>query len=382
MLRSTLAALLVALLVPLTGNGQDIIISEIMYSPAGTDADREYIEVYNAGSSTVNLNGWYIVDEDPSLADPRDDDINSDVLVPSGEFALLCKNDDTSVNGGLDCDYDYLNDISHENSSDYVVLENASRAEVDRVRYNEDSGWPNANDASLEFTGGVTADNNDNANWKAATVRTGDYADNSGTNKGSPNANAPDGQLPVELAAFDVTSNVSRVQLTWRTTSETNNAGFAIQHQPPSASRWQNVGFVSGEGTTTQPQSYRFTTDRLSAGTHTFRLKQVDRDGTEHVSEPERISVQGEAGLKLVSTHPVAKGQSAVLAVQVDTRQLVTVALYDALGQRVRTVATTRVGPVQPTRATVPTTGLASGIYFLRANGSSFQRTKKLTVVR
>jgi hypothetical protein len=43
---------------------------------------------------------------------------------------------------------------------------------------------------------------------------------------------------------------------------------------------------------------------------------------------------------------------------------------------------TTRAAPAQPVRTTVSTGDLASGVYFLRAQGLSFERTKKLTVVR
>lgn len=38
-------------------------------------------------------------------------------------------------------------------------------------------------------------------------------------------------KLPVELAAFEATSDGENVLLTWQTTSETNNAGFQVQHK-------------------------------------------------------------------------------------------------------------------------------------------------------
>jgi len=191
-----------------------------------------------------------------------------------------------------------------------------------------------------------------------------------------------DGPIPVELASFDVSTDGQRGVLTWQTASETNNAGFAVQHQAPVANDWRKVGYREGEGTTTQPQSYRFTTDRLESGTHTFRLKQVDTDGTAHYSAPKTIAVRSGAGLTLLSSHPVVQGQSAVLSIEVPTRQPVTVTLYDVLGQQVRTVKSAEMAPGQPTRATVSTADLSSGIYFLRAQGPSFQQTQKLTVVQ
>ena len=53
-----------------------------------------------------------------------------------------------------------------------------------------------------------------------------------------------DDALPVELADFSVATNGSTAQLEWTTASETNNAGFEIQHRPPQASQYRESGFV------------------------------------------------------------------------------------------------------------------------------------------
>jgi Lamin Tail Domain len=41
-----------------------VIISEFMYEAAGSDNDREWVEIYNTGDTTVDLEGWRIHDED------------------------------------------------------------------------------------------------------------------------------------------------------------------------------------------------------------------------------------------------------------------------------------------------------------------------------
>jgi hypothetical protein len=47
---------------PGTGNGSiligDIVINELMYDPISGNDDDQYIELYNKGANTVNLNGW------------------------------------------------------------------------------------------------------------------------------------------------------------------------------------------------------------------------------------------------------------------------------------------------------------------------------------
>jgi beta-lactamase superfamily II metal-dependent hydrolase len=42
--------------------GGDIVISEVFYDTPGTDADEEWIELYNKGTSTVDIGGWTITD--------------------------------------------------------------------------------------------------------------------------------------------------------------------------------------------------------------------------------------------------------------------------------------------------------------------------------
>ncbi|MEX0933949.1 MAG: lamin tail domain-containing protein [Candidatus Paceibacterota bacterium] len=39
-----------------------LIITEVMYDPQGSDKGREWVEIYNSGSSAVNLDGWKIND--------------------------------------------------------------------------------------------------------------------------------------------------------------------------------------------------------------------------------------------------------------------------------------------------------------------------------
>lgn len=187
--------------------------------------------------------------------------------------------------------------------------------------------------------------------------------------------------LPVELAAFDVTTNGRRAVLAWTTASETNNVGFAIQRRDI-GENWGRLGFVPGAGTTTDRQTYRFRTDGLAGGAHTFRLKQIDADGTVHYSEPKTVTVRRETGLRVRSANPVTKGEPVKISVRVNGPQRVTVALYDALGRRVRSVTSSRITPKRPVQAMVSTAGLTSGMYFLRVQGHHFETTRQLTVIR
>ena len=84
--------------------------------------------------------------------------------------------------------------------------------------------------------------------------------------------------LPVELVEFKGQKRNGSVELTWKTESEVNNLGFAIQRSQ-NGKEWDDVNFVDGFGTTARRQSYSYVDQSISSGMHYYRLKQIDFDG-------------------------------------------------------------------------------------------------------
>ncbi|PQJ33937.1 hypothetical protein BSZ35_04335 [Salinibacter sp. 10B] len=189
----------------------------------------------------------------------------------------------------------------------------------------------------------------------------------------------PSGRLPVELASYTVVTDDRQALLSWTTTSETNNAGFTVQHKVNGT--FENVGFVDGAGTVSQPQDYRFATDALGPGRHTFRLQQMDVDGSVSPG-PTRTVVVSPTRSDLTNTggNPVTGGTPATFTIATEQAQTVTATLVNALGQTVRTMHERRVSATAD--LTVETSTLSSGIYFLRAEGETFTDTEKFTIVR
>jgi hypothetical protein len=188
-------------------------------------------------------------------------------------------------------------------------------------------------------------------------------------------------QLPVELTNLDAREDGKTVQLSWRTASETNNAGFEIERKNGGTNTWTQVGFVDGHGTTSESQTYAFTDTDLpyAADTLSYRLRQVDVDGTASVSEPILVERTVDE-VELLGTYPNPARSQATVRFAVPERQNVTVQLYDMMGRRVRTVAT---GPQEGrTELPIGLSDLSSGIYFLQLTAEGTTRTRKLTVVR
>jgi hypothetical protein len=188
--------------------------------------------------------------------------------------------------------------------------------------------------------------------------------------------------LPVELARFEVMARKQRALLRWTTASETNNAGFAVEHRRGDGS-FRDLGFVESKttGTATEPTSYRYRTPSLRVGTHTFRLRQKDLDGSTTRSRTVtlKVTLSGTHRISAVAPNPVRRSGTATVTVA--TAQQVRAAVYNALGQRVAVLHDGRLPADDPAVLQVGE-ALPAGVYLLRVEGESFSATRKFVRIR
>ncbi|WP_176521636.1 T9SS type A sorting domain-containing protein [Longimonas halophila] len=204
--------------------------------------------------------------------------------------------------------------------------------------------------------------------------------------------------LPVELAGFEAKrSGHEAVTLRWETLSETNNAGFEVQRSAASSAEtppvetpqwdvstgesWHTIARLDGAGTTDTPQSYRFEDADLpyAADSLSYRLRQIDADGTESFSEPVTVTRQVTQA-ELLPTYPNPVRGQTTIRYAVPEQQDVRIELYDMLGRRVQTVVNSQAEG-RP-EAQLDVRGLASGTYFLRMQTEGQTETQRVTVVR
>ena len=76
--------LVIFLLFPANILANDIIFTEIMYNPSGTESGHEWIEIYNSRDSIVDLEGWTLWEQgtDKSI-------IGDNYKIGPGEFAVI-----------------------------------------------------------------------------------------------------------------------------------------------------------------------------------------------------------------------------------------------------------------------------------------------------
>lgn len=192
--------------------------------------------------------------------------------------------------------------------------------------------------------------------------------------------------LPVEMAGFDARAQGEKVRLTWKTASETGNAGFEVHRRPAPKQNgsWKQVGFVESKaagGTASEPISYQFVDKDppREADSLRYRLVQVDIDGSVDVMAPVTIHRPvRQARLLPPSPNPVRRRATVWYAVP--TRQRIEVHLHDVLGRRVQTLAEGAKIGRHSTR--LEASELPSGTYFLRLEAESAVRTEKIVVIR
>jgi hypothetical protein len=192
------------------------------------------------------------------------------------------------------------------------------------------------------------------------------------------------GIVPVELTSFAAVVVGSNVELNWSTATELNNQGFYVERS--SGSEFTSVGFVAGYGTTTETRNYTFVDRNVQTGNYSYRLKQVDFDGTFEYSDVVEIEIGTPASFTLGQNYPNPFNPSTKINFTLAVDSKVSLSVFDVLGQEVMTIINNELtaGNHQVDFSAV---GLNSGVYFYKLNaagnnGSSFSDVKKMILTK
>jgi hypothetical protein len=281
-----------------------------------------------------------------------------------------------------------LDDVAYADLSDYVA--------ISPTPYTLDVTGPNQTAVVARFAADLTGLTN-----RTVTVLASGFLTTGGDDPSGPTfrlmaalddgtfvtftpEQTPDGSTgpSVELTGFSATAEASSVVLTWRTLSDTNNRGFEVQHRRGDDGSHETIGFREGQGTTTATTRYRFRTDDLEPGTHTFRLNQIDTEGTATLSGEVQATVGLQSAYAWSKIIPNPIRRSGQITMQVRAQQDVTVELYDVLGRRIQELRRGVLTPGTTHCFTVDTAALPCGIYLLCAQGETFRATQRVTVVQ
>lgn len=188
--------------------------------------------------------------------------------------------------------------------------------------------------------------------------------------------------LPVELAGFEARMDGDAVHLTWRTASETNNAGFEVERSR-NETDFTPVGFVPGHNTSTEARTYRFDDTRVpfDAEQLTYRLRQVDHDGMEQIAGTVEVELSSPDRVALFAPFPNPARDQMTLRYALPTATTVEIYVYNVLGQRVATLLD-RPHAVGRAELTVDAGQWPTGTYFVRLAAGGQIVSRRLIVMR
>ncbi|NUN10601.1 MAG: T9SS type A sorting domain-containing protein [Ignavibacteriaceae bacterium] len=192
------------------------------------------------------------------------------------------------------------------------------------------------------------------------------------------------GEVPVELTSFKANTVGNNVTLNWSTATETNNRGFEIQRK--SGSDFVTVGFVSGKGTTTETQNYSYTDKVDQFGAVSYRLKQIDFDGTYAYSSVVETEILKPATFEMAQNYPNPFNPSTNIKFGLAADSKVSLKVFNILGQEVATLVNASMTAGNHT-VKFDASSLQSGIYFARidasgVDGTNFSAIKKMTLTK
>jgi hypothetical protein len=191
--------------------------------------------------------------------------------------------------------------------------------------------------------------------------------------------------IPVEFTSFTGSVYENTVTLSWATATETNNSGFAIERKTAN-SEYTQIGFVAGHGTTTEPQIYSFEDLNLMPDAYSYRLKQIDFDGTYNYSSIVEVEVLTPGTFILAQNYPNPFNPSTKITFSLAVDSKVRLKVFDALGQDVTTLVNENLS-AGVHNYDFNAESLNSGIYIYKieasgANGAEFVDIKKMMFVK
>jgi len=192
-----------------------------------------------------------------------------------------------------------------------------------------------------------------------------------------------DSPLPVELSSFSASVTKTGVKLLWQTETEVNNYGFEVQRSISNVQmqNWQMLGFVEGYGNSNSPKDYFFDDENIIAEKYSYRLKQIDNDGSYEFSKTIKVNIGSPISFELNQNYPNPFNPSTTISFTLPQSSNVALKVFNSIGEEVVTLTD---GFIEAGVYTFNfnAEGLPSGMYLYRLSTNGFTETKKMLLMK
>ena len=201
----------------------------------------------------------------------------------------------------------------------------------------------------------------------------------------------PDGILTVtnirattpvgDFVHFQAVESDGLVMLQWSTKEDSSVARVEVEYQAEKASRWKTWSRVESHGKSGK-EEVQIPTQKLPTGRYRFRLKFVNKRGEQSFSPVRTLQVALPDSPTVTAPHPNPSARCVQFAVAVPDEEQVRVRVYNALGQLVQKLFSGALAAGKKRTFRVCKKTLASGLYFVRVQGDSFDATRRFVLLR
>ncbi len=188
--------------------------------------------------------------------------------------------------------------------------------------------------------------------------------------------------IPVELSSFTALAQNDNILLNWITSSETNNMGFEVERRATNSnSGWQKLGFVNGNGTTTEKSSYSFTDRTPADGKAYYRLKQIDFDGSSKIYDAVEVNFETVKEYSLAQNYPNPFNPGTEINYNLAKSGNITLKVHNILGSEVATLVD---GFMEAGKHSIKfdAKDFTSGVYFYTIKADNFTSTRKMILMK
>ncbi|MEJ2194912.1 MAG: T9SS type A sorting domain-containing protein, partial [Ignavibacteriaceae bacterium] len=146
---------------------------------------------------------------------------------------------------------------------------------------------------------------------------------------------------------------------------------------------WNKIGFVDGNGTTTELRSYSFSDDisSIEAISLSYRIKQIDFNGEYEYSDVVQVDNLAPSEYVLEQNYPNPFNPSTTIKFGLPEKSDVVITVYNSLGAEVATLVN-EIREAGNYEIKFNADNFSSGIYYYKIASGSFVETKKMILLK
>jgi photosystem II stability/assembly factor-like uncharacterized protein len=187
--------------------------------------------------------------------------------------------------------------------------------------------------------------------------------------------------VPVELTSFTFDIEENNVELQWITQTELNNKGFDIERKRYEGI-FEKIGFVEGNGTSSESHTYIYQDKNLSVGNYQYRLKQIDFNGSYKYSEIIEVNVNTLLRFSLSQNYPNPFNPYTNIVFTVRDKQEVLLKVFNTLGEEVEVLFNGIAEPGKEHKVVFYGDHLPSGVYYYSIIQGDNRINKKMILLK